>query len=249
VSYAAFYSVNALSIVTCFGLCSSGTPGQKLGFLFDAFDFDTAGTISFDELVILMVSPLRGLRIITGLGKDPEHSYLEVFAKAAFSASGKNTDDYITKDDFVDWATTDLIPKETDGVTLVDVMLKYGVIDEPPKSGAALAAEEATEQAAAAAKIQAISRGKKDRAEIQEQKDAAVKIQAISRGKKDRAAVAEKKTDSGVEKVPEATSSDTVVEAPAAEPPPPAEEPTLPTPAEPTTPAAAAEAPAPAPEA
>lgn len=52
----------------------------------------------------------------------------------------------------------------------------------------------------AAVKIQAIARGKKDRAvvaEKKEQKDAAVKIQAISRGKTDRKAVEEKKEQVG----------------------------------------------------
>lgn len=126
--------VNALSVVCSFGLCSSGTPGQKLGFLFDAFDFDATGTISFDELTIMFASTLRGLRIVSGLGTaDPDPAHLEIFAKAAFSDAGKNTDDCITKDNFVDWATKDLIPRETDSVTLIDVMLKYGVIQSPPE--------------------------------------------------------------------------------------------------------------------
>jgi hypothetical protein len=53
------------------------------------------------------------------------------------------------------------------------------------------ASSSSDEQAEAAAKIQAINRGKKDREKVQDMKDqknAAVKIQSINRGKQDRTA-------------------------------------------------------------
>ena len=69
--------INALSFITGVAFCAKTTPLECAELLFDAFDFDETQLISFDEMVIALISAARGVVVVTGQGQEPEDSVIE----------------------------------------------------------------------------------------------------------------------------------------------------------------------------
>jgi len=105
--------INALSLITgiiFFSVPSSSSSGieEKSGVLFDAFDFDDCGEISYDELTILLFSMLRAVTVMTGMMKsplmEPSDEQLEELSNQIYEAAGKNPEDELKRTEFVEWA-------------------------------------------------------------------------------------------------------------------------------------------------
>ena len=74
--------INALSLLTALIAVSDATSEKqgstsKLELIFDAFDFGVTGSMSMDELVILLYSLFKGLLLFHGSALSPKDTYLE----------------------------------------------------------------------------------------------------------------------------------------------------------------------------
>ncbi len=76
--------INALALITGAALCADGTFAEKSTFIFACFDFDDSNKISYEELVILIMSATKGLSVMTQLGSPPNDLDCESLAKEAF---------------------------------------------------------------------------------------------------------------------------------------------------------------------
>lgn len=101
--------VNGLEILTALALASvDGKLADKVGAVFDIFDFDESEAITFDELCILLKSAVRGLSKLTkGLGPRfvglclmPEITEL---ARQCFRHCDLEEEQDLSRDRFVHW--------------------------------------------------------------------------------------------------------------------------------------------------
>ena len=58
--------------------------------LFKAYDFDASGAMTFDELTILFVSAFLGFTAMTGIGRAPKDTDMEVYAKMAYAGANRD---------------------------------------------------------------------------------------------------------------------------------------------------------------
>jgi hypothetical protein len=77
--------INALAFITGAALCADGSFVEKSNFIFDCFDFDGSKKITYDELVILIISATKALAVMTKFGIPPNDQQCEDLAKEAFS--------------------------------------------------------------------------------------------------------------------------------------------------------------------
>ncbi|KAF0683431.1 Aste57867_24556 [Aphanomyces stellatus] len=101
--------VNGLEFVAALAItCETGKLLDKVGFVFDLFDFDHTGALTKDELMILLKSSVRGLTKLTqGLGiqlaKLCPMAQIEDLASVCFRHCGLDTTDDLRKDSFLKW--------------------------------------------------------------------------------------------------------------------------------------------------
>ncbi|RQM26482.1 hypothetical protein B5M09_002918 [Aphanomyces astaci] len=102
--------VNGLEFVAALAIASTGTGKlvEKVGFLFDLFDFDQSGCLTKDELMILLKSSVRGLTKLTqGLGlqlaKLCPMAQIEDLAAVCFRHCGLDPSDDLRRDAFIHW--------------------------------------------------------------------------------------------------------------------------------------------------
>ena len=62
---------------------------QKLADIFGYFDFDGSGTVTYDELFILIFSTLRSMQKVLGRGHEPEDSDCERIVDEICLKAGK----------------------------------------------------------------------------------------------------------------------------------------------------------------
>ncbi len=63
-------------------MLSEGTTDEKISVVFDVYDFGNTSTISADEMTILLLSSLKGITIMTKIGKEPSEERVEMITKA-----------------------------------------------------------------------------------------------------------------------------------------------------------------------
>jgi len=128
--------INALSLITGIIFFSATSDKQrsieqKCTALFNAFDFDDCGEISYDELTILLFSLLRAVAVMTGQrssggggGEEPSDAQVERLSDRAYQVAGKNADDHdVTRSDFIRW-----VSQEVDmDLSSLDIMGKAGL--------------------------------------------------------------------------------------------------------------------------
>ncbi len=101
--------VNALAFITGSALCAGGGGMHEIiDFVFDCFDFDGSHRISYDELVILIISCTSALSKMTKAGDIPTREECEDLAHEAFAATidggqSGGDDACITKEAFHAW--------------------------------------------------------------------------------------------------------------------------------------------------
>ena len=118
--------INALSFITGVAFCAKTTPLECAELLFDAFDFDETQLISFDEMVIALISAARGVVVVTGQGQEPEDSVIESMVADAFSKLGKSNADQIERKEFTDWMLG-VLDNETIGV--LESMVQFRLLE------------------------------------------------------------------------------------------------------------------------
>lgn len=114
--FATFQNTNASTVVSGLeiltALAVSSVDGQlvdKVGSVFDIFDFDGSGAITFDELCILLKSVVRGLSKITkGLGPRLvtlcPMSEVGELAKQCFRHCDLEEEQELPRESFIQWA-------------------------------------------------------------------------------------------------------------------------------------------------
>lgn len=93
--------VIAVSIVT-----AAAFQNVKIRVLFELYDADGSGALSFAEVVILVGSALRGLCRITG-GHVPDIQVSEMICQAAFSSSDTDGDRMVSRDEWSHFCRSD----------------------------------------------------------------------------------------------------------------------------------------------
>jgi len=82
---------------------------EKIGSIFTYFDFDSTGTVTYDELFILIFSSLRSMQKILGKGHEPEDSDCERIVDEIYLKAGKEPPSAVVAlGDIVEWVNYEL---------------------------------------------------------------------------------------------------------------------------------------------
>ncbi|EGB04058.1 hypothetical protein AURANDRAFT_67469 [Aureococcus anophagefferens] len=93
---------NMLEVLGGLAVISRGTFEAKVEFAFRVFDFNDQGSLSHDEVCVMLLTMLSGTVLVTRRGNLPEDADLETHADHAFLRCGK---DLTMRVDFVDLMT------------------------------------------------------------------------------------------------------------------------------------------------
>ena len=89
--------INALEFLTAITLVCEGEREIKAATIFDCFDFNNKGSITYDELTILILCFLRAIGLITGMNGEADENIIEKKTASKFTAQGMvNKTDYLT---------------------------------------------------------------------------------------------------------------------------------------------------------
>jgi len=99
--------LNALDFIEGFTLLTQGSPEEKLSLLYDTFDFQKRGEISFDEVTIMFMCSAQGLMHMSGLdfrkfGIPSDEQIANMFRQEFGFARGSEQE--IPKSQFMAWA-------------------------------------------------------------------------------------------------------------------------------------------------
>lgn len=97
--------VNALEVMT--GLCvmCQSSVKEKAQFLFELNDFNRVGSLSYDELVVLLYVSSSSTVLISGKGVIAEENLIETIADEAFVSSDVDSQGRIEIGLFIEWVT------------------------------------------------------------------------------------------------------------------------------------------------
>jgi len=93
---------NILEVLGGLAVVSRGTLEAKAEFAFRVYDFNDQGSLSHDEVCIMLLTMLSGAVLMTRRGNLPAEADIELHADHAFSRCGK---DLTMRLDFVDLTT------------------------------------------------------------------------------------------------------------------------------------------------
>ena len=111
--------VNAVEVMSGLCIMCQATVIDKARFLFDMNDFNGQGTLSYDELVVMLYLTATATVLLSGKGVVPEESSMESIADEAFVAADIDVSDRIDRDGFCRWLLDYLnITEETPSVGL-----------------------------------------------------------------------------------------------------------------------------------
>ena len=125
--------INALEFLTAITLVCEGERELKAGTVFDCFDFNNNGSITYDEMTILVLCFLRAIGIATGMNGEAVEDLIEKETGKKFTAQGMvSKTDYLTFVNELGFFNLNTMSKEC--------LEKFGVVQPVPE-------EKATEQA------------------------------------------------------------------------------------------------------
>lgn len=105
-----------------------GLTNEKLNFLFEVFDFNSASELNYDELFILIYTSLNGLVRMIGTGNPPEERPIEKLCDEIFVTAGKDSTTKVTKLEFQSF-TEENLQLTLDDMTVMDILQKFELLD------------------------------------------------------------------------------------------------------------------------
>jgi len=131
--------IATLEAICYFCIGCSATLEDKIDFIFNVFDFNNGGDISYDEMVILMSSVLTAMvKYDSGyrgtVAKSPTDEEMEKITDEAFLDADANANGTIHKSEFREWVTKQLSEDNLE-VTCADILKKFGLLEDGGAAG------------------------------------------------------------------------------------------------------------------
>jgi hypothetical protein len=118
--------VNVVEVMSGLCIMCQATVIDKARFLFDMHDFNGQGTLSYDELVVMLYLTATATVLLSGKGVVPEETAMESIADEAFVTADVDISDRIPKDGFCRWLLDYLnITEETPSVGLREFLKRF----------------------------------------------------------------------------------------------------------------------------
>ena len=115
--------VDALEVLSGICMFCEASLAEKIGYVFTLYDFNDSGTLTPDELTILMRSTTRALAKIGGT-PEPTVKDIERLCDEAFSFADIDSDGHITQIEFAQWASNKRVLLDFLGEISGDVRVK-----------------------------------------------------------------------------------------------------------------------------
>jgi len=117
--------IDALGVICAFAVVSQGGIETKSDFVFQVFDFNESGSISEDELTILVMASVLGvLRFYRPRTPIPPDSRFEAFTQKAFASIDSDQSNTISRHEFKSFLSDEL-DADHSGTLSVDELLAY----------------------------------------------------------------------------------------------------------------------------
>ena len=116
--------INALSLISGIVIMSSELKNHdRFRLVFDVFDFDSSGSISMDEMTILLLSASKAIHVMTNSRlTEPSDPGMEKVTINAFKTLELEMGGFINKDAFVNWGT-DFVKAKSDEFDAAAVLI------------------------------------------------------------------------------------------------------------------------------
>jgi len=130
--------INALELLTGLSIMSMGTLEEKADLVFELNDLNGRGSLSYDELVVLLYLSAASTVLASGKGVLPEEHAMEAIADEAFVAADVDLTGSIDRSAFTTWLEDFLgITEETPAVGLREFLkrmksLKHAKVGSTP---------------------------------------------------------------------------------------------------------------------
>ncbi len=112
--------------------CSAPIP-DKIPALFNVFDFDGTGAVTYDEAFVLVSSSLRAMVRVVGRGREPDDADVEKYVDEMYLSSDVEPTSKIQSEHFKEWVTKEnnfgIKKGQTKKIEITGVMVKYDVLD------------------------------------------------------------------------------------------------------------------------
>ena len=129
--------INVLELLSGVAVMSMGTVEEKIEFLFDVNDFNGTGSLSYDELVVLLYVCAAGTVLVSGKGVLPEEHAMEAIADEAFVECDLDISGRIDRPAFTLWILDYMgITEETPTVGLREFLKRMKSLKHVKTSGA-----------------------------------------------------------------------------------------------------------------
>jgi hypothetical protein len=129
--------VHTLELITGLMAVCVGGLHDKTQFIFDCFDFNRGGDISYDEMIILCQSVLSGMVKISRFGVRVGDAAMESIVDSSFLAANRTNTGAITSEEFFAWVMTDVAKGLDHELTVPDVISHFGLTEEALAAGLA----------------------------------------------------------------------------------------------------------------
>jgi Ca2+-binding EF-hand superfamily protein len=117
--------VHMMELMSALCIEGRGSIEDKVDFLLKVYDFDRGGNMSYDELTILLNCVLVGIVKITGKGRLPEDTEMEMLTDEVFLEAYKGNSGTISKDEFQLWVKSLLV--DTPNPEPAVILEKFGL--------------------------------------------------------------------------------------------------------------------------
>ena len=122
--------INALSLISGIIIMSNSIENsERFKLVFDVFDFDSSGSISMDEMTILLLSATKAIHVMTkSPAAAPSDPGMEKVTIHAFKTLELEMGAFITRDSFVSWGTdyVKVDPGELDAEAVLSILSSVG---------------------------------------------------------------------------------------------------------------------------
>jgi len=95
--------INVVEVISGLAVMSQSTVAQKAEFIFEVNDFNDQGTLSYDELVVLLYLACSSTVLVSGKGVFPEEQKIEGIADEAFIFADIDMTSRINSNQFKSW--------------------------------------------------------------------------------------------------------------------------------------------------